>query len=80
MTDHHTTINGHQISLTARDQYNDYSVVYDYTLDVDGRRWHLGTSQATATKAYRKACEVVSRYACSPTSPCPNCNCIYGAV
>ena len=65
----HATIQGRIISLTSRDRYNDYSVVYDYTLEVRdfgqpyGRQWHLGTNQAKARKCFQRACEVVSQHA-----------------
>lgn len=62
-----TTIRGHQVILEARDQYNDYSVVYDYRLEVRepgqsyGRTWDLGTSKAKAQTAFERACSVVTR-------------------
>jgi hypothetical protein len=52
-----TSANGFTTTLTARDQYNDYSVVYDYFVTVtstDGksRQWSVGTNKARATQLY----------------------------
>lgn len=62
------TIAGHKITLHARDQYNDYSVVYDYSLEVCepgfsyGRTWALGTNEGRARQAFERACNVVGSH------------------
>lgn len=64
-----TTIRGHKVTLQAIDQYNDYSVVYDYRLEVCepgqhyGRTWNLGTGKPRAEKAFSVACSVVANHA-----------------
>ncbi len=56
-----TTIYPVKITLTARDQYNDYSVVCDYRLSVDDpetgyfREWCVSTNRALALDCYNAA-------------------------
>lgn len=62
-----TTIYPAKIELTERDQYNDYSVVCDYTLIVEDknagyfRRFNLGTDKAKAIRAYDVAVSAIYR-------------------
>lgn len=62
-----TTIYPCKIELTEHDQYNDYSVVYDYHLHVNDpkagyfRRFDLGTNKAKALRAYEVAVETIHR-------------------
>jgi hypothetical protein len=55
-----TFSNGFTTTLTARDQYNDYSAIYDYFVTVtarDGqwRRWSVGTNKTRAIELYTHA-------------------------
>ena len=62
-----TTIYPAKIELTERDQYNDYSVRCDYTLEVNDpkagyfRRFDLGTDKAKAIHAYDVAVASIHR-------------------
>lgn len=53
-----TTLYPAKIRLEGFDQYNDYSVIYDYRLTVEDksagyfRSWEVGTNQAKAIAAY----------------------------
>jgi hypothetical protein len=55
-----TTIRGHKLTLTARDQYNDYSVIFDYRIEVlyaDGKglRVDVGSNKQKAYEAFHAA-------------------------
>jgi hypothetical protein len=53
------------VTLTARDQYNDYSVVYDYHVEVNDhdnayfRSWYVGTDRKRAMAAFNRAVAAV---------------------
>jgi hypothetical protein len=50
-----------RVTLIERDQFNDYSVVFDHELIVEDnvnryrRAWHVGTNRAKAIAAYETA-------------------------
>ena len=60
-----TTIYPAKIKLEAFDQYNDYSVIFDYRLTVDDksvgyfRSWNVGTDHSKAVKAYDTAVSAI---------------------
>lgn len=66
-TQYGRTGNGAQfvVRLVARDQHNDHSVAYDYSLvAVMGngeRRYELGSRKLFALRAFRHAVEAMSR-------------------
>ena len=57
-------LNGYVVSLIERDQHNDYSVAYDYTLIITGRgeyrRYDCGSNPAIALQAFDLACDRLS--------------------
>ena len=63
-----TSINGWTIKLHQRDQYNDYSVIYDYSIEVCepgqayGRSWNIGTNKHKASQAYNLAIRTVQQH------------------
>jgi hypothetical protein len=64
-----TDLNAVRITVESRDQYNDYSVVYDYYVTVNDpntgyfRQWHCGTKRERALDAYRAAVAFVGKAA-----------------
>lgn len=63
-----TNVGGWIVRLHERDQYNDYSVRFDYVLEVIepghhfGRQWHLGTDKNVARTAYTKAIRLTQEH------------------
>jgi hypothetical protein len=61
-----TQVNGYTITLERRDQYNDYSVAYDYRVTVCegncqyGKAWELGSGVSLANAAF----ELCRSWAC----------------
>jgi hypothetical protein len=62
-----TTIYPVTITLDEIDQYNDYSVIFDYKLSVDDpetgyfRQWHCGTNRQLALDCYFAVLNWVSK-------------------
>ena len=54
-----------EIKLVARDQYNDYSVIYDHFLVVNGQEVYAGTNESHAFHAFNRAADYAAQYVAS---------------